>query len=79
MAAVGSDLLGEGLEEEKQEVSGQAGEGPAAPLSSRRYLGDRAAEAAAAPPWAWPRPLRLPAADMTADIMALMEDRSPLC
>lgn len=51
------------------------------PLSGRCYLGDGAAEALAEvrplPPWASPPPLMLPAAAMTADIMALMEDRSP--
>lgn len=95
MAAV-SDLLGEGLEEEKKEVSlhtstfqyeqsdtlqteetlfkpdedsgGHLGEGPAEEL----------AEVTPLPPSpSPPPPLMVPAADITADIMALMEDRSP--
>lgn len=53
------------------------------PLSGRRYLGDGTLEALAEvtplPAWPSPLPLMVPAADMTADIMALMEDRSPFC
>lgn len=80
--AVVSDLLGEGLAEEKQEVSGEAWRSDSASERYRRYLGDGAAEALAEvtphPAWTSARPLMVPAADMTADIMALMEDRSPL-
>lgn len=80
--AVVSDLLGEGLAEEKQEVSGEAWRSDSASERYWHYLGDGAAEALAEetphPAWTSARPLMVPAADMTADIMALMEDRSPL-
>lgn len=45
----------------------------------RRYLGDGAVEALAEVTPLPPSALMVPAADITVDIMALMEDRSPFC
>lgn len=79
MAAVVSDLLGEGLEEQREEVSGEVCVSRCGRQRRRLYLGDGAAEALAEVTPLPPSALMVPAADITVDIMALMEDRSPFC